>query len=219
MLSEWAEAFALGNAAIAGNVCLLPLYPGLFVMLANAPSQRSTKWLGVIVLAGVVTFMILLGFAFHQLRRSVADVLDWLLPLMYGAVLILGLAMVAGRNPFTRLATTESPILRRPAASAYLYGALLAPMTLPCTGPLIVSAFVIGGISGGGALADSLAYFVAFALGFGWPLAVLPLLAAPVQRRATAFLTRHHRAIGVVSGALLVGIAVVGFVTEVLPNR
>ena len=27
-MSEYVEAFTLGNAAILGNVCLLPLYPG-----------------------------------------------------------------------------------------------------------------------------------------------------------------------------------------------
>ena len=55
----------------------------------------------------------------------------------------------------------------------------LAPMTLPCTGPLVVSAFVIGGVSGSDALVDSLVYFLFYALGFGWPLVVLPILAAP----------------------------------------
>ena len=33
---------------------------------------------------------------------------------------------------------------------------------LPCTGPLVVSAFVIGGVAGTGQLVESLGYFVAF---------------------------------------------------------
>ena len=132
--------------------------------------------------------MVAIGFVLYQLQRSVADILDWLLPALYAVVLGLGVAMMLGRDPFARLATTEAPMLRSPTASAFLYGMFLAPMTLPCTGPLIVSAFVIGGVSGSRALADSLVYFVFFALGFGWPLVLLPLLAAPVQRRATAVL-------------------------------
>ena len=86
--------------------------------------------------------------------------------------------------------------MRSPTGSAFLYGMLLAPMTLPCTGPLVVSAFVIGGVAGTGQLADSLVDFVAFALGFGWPLVVLPFLAVPVQRRATRWAGHpppHHR--------------------------
>jgi len=34
-MDEFLEAFSLGNAAILGNVCMLPLYPGLFVLLAD----------------------------------------------------------------------------------------------------------------------------------------------------------------------------------------
>ena len=52
--------------------------------------------------------------------------------------------MILGRSPFTRLVGTEAPVLRSPAATAFLYGVFLAPMTLPCTGPIVVSAFVIG---------------------------------------------------------------------------
>jgi cytochrome c-type biogenesis protein len=174
--------------------------------------------MGVLVLAGVVVAMVIIGLVLHTLSRTVADILDWLLPLMYGLVLVLGIAMVLGRNPFARLATTQVPILRSSAATAFVYGMLMAPLTLPCTGPLVISAFVIGGVSGGGALWDSLRYFLWFALGFGWPLVVLPLLAAPKQQAITRFLARHHRPVTVVSGVLLVGIAVFGWWTDVRPS-
>lgn len=218
-MDQYLEAFSLGNAAILGNVCMLPLYPGLFVLFANSQGRtRGLRWMGLVVLAGIVTMMVAIGFVFYQLQRSVADVLDWVLPVMYLAVLVLGVAMLLDKNPFARLSTTQMPILRNPVASAYVYGMLLAPMTLPCTGPLIVSAFVIGGVSGTGALAESLLYFVWFAIGFGWPLVVLPLMAAPAQRSVTRWLTRHHRAISIVSGLLLIGIAVFGWWNDVRPN-
>ena len=82
----------------------------------------------------------------------------------------------------------------------------------------MLSAFTIGSVAGAGRLLDSLAYFVAFGLGFGWPLVVLPLLAAPVQRQATRALTRHHRAVSIVSGIALVAIAAIGVWADVLPN-
>src|SRR6185312_5754191 len=99
----------------------------------------------------------------------------------------------------------------------FVYGALMAPLTLPCTGPLIVSAFVLGGVAGSGAFVDALGYFLFFGLGFGWPLVVLPFLAAPFQRQITRFLTRHHRAMGVVSGLLLLGIAGIGIWSDFGP--
>ena len=221
-MSEYVEAFTLGNAAILSNVCLLPLYPGLVVMLsarlANPRSSRSTMWLGLAVLAGIVTFMVALGFVLYQASRAVADILDWLLPLMYGTVFVLGVLTILGLSPFTRLVRTEAPVLRSPTATAFLYGVFLAPMTLPCTGPIVVSAFVIGSVSGSEALADSLTYFVFYALGFGWPLVVLPVLAAPAQRQITRFLTDHHRVIEVLSGVLLIAIAIYGYWTEVRPS-
>ena len=57
---------------------------------------------------------------------------------------------ITGRlaSRLARLATVNAPIVRSPMASSYLYGMFLAPMTLPCTGPIIVSAFVLGGVSG-----------------------------------------------------------------------
>jgi cytochrome c-type biogenesis protein len=216
------EPFALGNAAILGNVCMLPLYPGMFVMFTQQTANpRARRWmpaLGIAVLAGVISMLVVVGAVLHALSTTVADVLDWLLPSLYVTVALLGIAMIAGRNPFERLPTTNAPVFRNPVASAYAYGALLAPMTLPCTGPLIISAFTIGSVAGAGGFADSVWYFLAFGLGFGWPLVALPLVARPAQRFVTGFLGRHHRAVGALSGVLLVVIGVVGIRTDVLPS-
>ena len=221
-MSSYVEAFLLGNAAILGNVCMLPLYPGLFAMMAGRAGAveptRGQRWLGAVVLAGVLCAMIALGLLLRTLRTSFADVLPVALPILYGVVFVLGVAMILDRNPFARLTTTQVPILRNPFATAFVYGLLLGPLTLPCTGPLIISAFVLGGVSGTGALVEGLAYFVAFGLGFGWPLVLLPLLAEPVQRRFTGTLTRHQRAIGVASGVLLIAVAVIGLTVDILPN-
>ncbi len=243
MATEYLQAFVLGNAAIIGNVCMLPLYPGLFVMLAGRAAAegggaegggargvrgsaaggtvtrtRSMRWLGVFVLAGVLAAMITIGAAFYLLRSPVSKALPVLLPVMYVLVAVLGVAMIAGKNPFARMATTSAPILRRPSASAFVYGVLMAPLTLPCTGPLIISAFVLGGVAGTGAFANALGYFLAFGLGFGWPLVVLPLLARPFQRQITRFLGVHHRAIGIGSGVLLLIIAAVGVWNDFRPS-
>lgn len=221
-MGEYVEAFLLGNAAILGNVCMLPLYPGLFAMMAARSGSDGQvpgrRWLGAVVFAGVLVSMIAVGLLLRMAGSSVADVVPVALPILYAAILALGVAMLLDRNPFARLSTTQVPVLRNPFATAFAYGLLLGPLTLPCTGPLIISAFALGGFAGTSALLDGLAYFVVFALGFGWPLVVLPLLAEPVQQRFTRFLTRHHRAIGVVSGLLLIAVASIGLVVDVLPG-
>ena len=161
--------------------------------------------------------MLALGAFLAAVRAPFAGLLPWLLPAVYAVVAVLGVALVAGRSPFAGLATLRAPVLRDPRAAAFVYGLVLAPMTLPCTGPVIVAAFVLGA-GDPGALGQELAYVLAFGLGFGWPLAVLPWLALGAQRRLLGGLTRHHRRLETASGVLLIAIAAWGFATEVVPN-
>lgn len=215
------QQFILGNAAILTNVCMLPLYPGLIAFLAASTPEgepsRARAWLGLLVLLGILTLMIGLGALLYVLKSEFSAVLPALLPIIYVIVILLGVAMFFGFNPFARLARAQAPALRNPYLTAYLYGVLLAPMTLPCTGPIIVSAFVLG-VGNVSDLLTELLNVVAFGLGFGWPLVLLPLLAVPIQRRFTKWLTQNHALIARLSGALLVAIGVFGFVTVVLPE-
>ncbi len=218
-MNELFRAFLLGNAAILTNVCLLPLYPGLIAFLAgnagNERAKRVTPWLGLLVLLGILSLMTVVGGLLFLLQAPFGGLLGWLLPLIYGAVIVLGAFMLFGVNPFARFAGVQTPVFRSPLASAYLYGVLLGPMTLPCTGPVVVSAFLIGA-GNVQLLADGLLYFLAFGLGFGWPLVLLPFFALPLQRRGVGWLTRNHTLLSRLSGTLLVGIGVFGIWTELL---
>jgi cytochrome c-type biogenesis protein len=220
-MNQWLEAFVLGNGAILTNVCVLPLYPGLIAFLAGTASGErggpAVRWAGVLVLSGVLTLMTLAGMLLYGLQRSVGDVLPVLLPLIYGVVIVLGVLMLLGRNPFQRLATAQAPVLRNPYLTAYVYGLMLGPMTLPCVGPLVVSVFLLGA----GNVADltgSLFYFWAFGLGFGWPLVVLPFLAQPLQTLLTRRLTASYGLLTRLSGILLVVIGLFGIWVDLLPN-
>lgn len=221
LMNQLIEAFILGNSAILTNVCVLPLYPGLIAFLAgnaaNERTQSATKWLGLLVLAGVLSLMLLVGLVLYLFRQSFGAILPWLLPLIYGVVILLGVMLLAGRNPFTRLSTTQAPVLGNPFAGAYVYGLLLGPMTLPCAGPLVVSAFLLGAGSFT-SLGSSLAYFIAFGIGFGWPLVVLPFAAMPVQRRFTRWMGQNYQLLTRLSGVLLVAIGLFGLAVDVVPN-
>ncbi|MFM9108255.1 MAG: hypothetical protein ACKOWF_16325, partial [Chloroflexota bacterium] len=74
------------------------------------------------------------------------------------------------------------------------------------------------GAGGAGSMAGSVAWFLAFGLGFGWPLVALAVAAAPVQRAFTGWIVAHHGAITRAAGALLLAAGVWGFRAEVLPN-
>ncbi|MCU0497189.1 MAG: hypothetical protein MUF87_07560 [Anaerolineae bacterium] len=220
-MNELINAFLLGNGAIFTNVCLLPLYPGMIAFLAanaqDATRQNATRWLGALVLAGILSMMLLVGLILYLVQATFGQTLIWLLPLIYAMVIVLGGLMIFGINPFQRMSMIQAPVLSNPYATAYVYGLLLGPMTLPCTGPIITSAFVVGAASSQ-LLIDGLLYFLAFGLGFGWVLVLLPFLALPLQRRFTQWLTQHYTLLTRLSGVLLVLIGIYGIVVEVLPN-
>lgn len=220
MLNELFIAFTLGNAAILTNACLLPLYPGLIAFLAgnanNERARRATRWLGALVLAGILSMMTLIGLLLSVLSASFPDLLIVLLPIIYVIVIAMGIVMLMGRNPFARMQTAQAPMLRNPYITAYVYGLFFGPMTLPCTGPIILSAFTVG--SGVGDLVNGLLFFLFFGLGFGWPLVLLPLIAQPVQRRIVSWLSAHHSALTRASGVLLVAVGIFGILTELVPQ-
>ncbi|HVU11658.1 MAG TPA: cytochrome c biogenesis protein CcdA [Phototrophicaceae bacterium] len=218
-MSEWLQAFSLGSAAILTNACVLPLYPGLIAFMAGNVDQPRSKsaWLGVLVLLGVLTMMLLVGLVIYLLQATFGDLLPYLLPLVDVLVIILGVLLILDRSPFARLATTQAPILRNRLAAAYVYGLLFGPMTLPCTGPIITSAFFLGA-DNSRLLIDGLVYFFFFGLGFGWPLVILPLIALPLQRRFVGWLAHHHTLLNRASGILLLAIGLFGLVAEWLPN-
>ncbi len=221
MLAELWTGFLLGSGAILTNACMLPLYPGLIAFMAsnadNERTRRASKWLGALVLLGVLSMMLLIGLALHLLQQPFGGLLTTLLPMIYLVVIGLGLLMLFGRSPFARLAQLQSPVFSSPYLTAYVYGLLFAPMTLPCTGPVVTAAF-LRGAAGADALTGEILYFLAFGLGFGWPLVLLPLVALPVQRQLVRRLARNHQALTRISGLLLIGIGIFGFVTEIVPN-
>lgn len=225
-MSELIQAFLLGNSAILTNACMLPLYPGMIAFLSgnsqNQRSQKASAWLGFMVLGGILSMMIAIGFILFWVSKSFSAILPFLLPLIYGVVILLGVMLLRGYNPFARLAAVQSPIMSNPYATAYLYGLMFGPMTLPCTGPIITTAFLLSiersGALSLGELASRLLYFLVFGLGFGWPLLLLPLLASPAQRHFIKWMTHHHELLNKISGLLLIGIGLFGIWTELIPN-
>jgi cytochrome c biogenesis protein CcdA len=67
-------------------------------------------------------------------------------------------------------------------------------------------------------LTSSLSYVLAFGVGFGWPLVLLPFIALPFQRKFTRWMGQNYSLLTRVSGVLLVAIGVFGLWVDVLPN-
>lgn len=222
-MGELIAAFGLGNSAILTNICLLPLYPGLIAFLASNTNSElqdksiRTSWLGIMVFVGILVSMLMFGLVLFLVRQSVASVLSVLLPLSYTLIILMGVLTLLDKNPFVKMSVMEIPILNNRYATAFSYGAFLAPMTLPCIGPLVVSTFTLG-FGSITSLIDGLLFFLAFGLGFGWPLIVLSILAQPIQRRFLGWITSHHHLINRIVGILLISIGLIGIIFELLPQ-
>jgi cytochrome c-type biogenesis protein len=197
-------SFWLGVGA-AASPCLLPLYPTFLAMLAGRRGDDTRgRWafLGLAVVLGVVTALTIVGMVVTAVSFSLSGVLAWVVPISTVLLVILGVLLILGRNPFAVLTTVQMPVIRHPLAQAYVYGLLYGPVALPCAGPFIVALLAIS--IGLEETTARLGTFVAFGLGMGAPLIVISLLGATRARSLTTWLTRHHLAIGRVAGVLLI---------------
>ncbi|MCJ7657664.1 MAG: cytochrome c biogenesis CcdA family protein [Anaerolineales bacterium] len=189
--------------------CVLPLYPGFLAYLSSQrelEKGRQRYFLGLFVLAGVLTMMLALGGLIALLAVPTGNVLAIIIPLADFLILLLGVLLLLDRNPFKTLPQIQIPVLRHPFLNAYTYGLLYGPIALPCSGPLVVGIFALS-LTTGEAL-SKLWVFLWFGLGFGLPLLAISFLSGTYQRQLTTLFTRHSRAINIAGGLLLIGVAI-----------
>jgi cytochrome c-type biogenesis protein len=194
----------------AASPCLLPLYPGFIAYLGSNDNalegRRATGLLGLIVLAGVLTTMIGVGIVLVIVAVPTSRLLAYATPVVDALLIILGVLLLAGRNPFERLPGMRVPIVANPYGRAFVYGLMLGPIALPCAGPFLVSllGISIGVVDAAGRIGT----FVAFGLGFGLPLVLLSLLTGIRSREIVHWIVAHHRGVEVVAGFLLIAVAI-----------
>lgn len=187
--------------------CILPLYPGFLAYLSGQSELGRKKYfLGWFVLFGVLTMMLLLGGLIALLAIPVGSILVYILPLADSLILLLGLLLLLNKNPFKTLPQIQLPALRHPYINAYGYGLLYGPITLPCSGPMVVSIFALSFTVG--EAFNQLWIFLCFGLGLGVPLLILSFLSAALQRQLTTLFARHSRVVNFIGGLLLIGVAI-----------
>jgi cytochrome c-type biogenesis protein len=199
-------AFTLGLAS-AASPCLLPLYPSFLAYLSTnvgaLEGRRASGLLGLVILAGVLTTMLVVALVLVAVSVPIGSLLGVVIPLVDLLLITLGVLLLLGRNPFERLPGMRVPLVSNPFGQAYVYGLLLGPLALPCAGAFAISliAFSVG-------LEETLPRiltFIVYGLGFGLPLVLLSLLAGARRQQVVRFITRHHRTIEIVGGVLLIG--------------
>lgn len=208
-MGELVAVFAAGVAS-AASPCLLPLYPGFLAYLSanveGLDGRRATGALGMLVLLGILTTTVAAGAVLVAVSLPVGQVASLLIPVVDALLIVVGLLLIAGRNPFERLSGVQVPLVRDPYRQAYVYGVMLGPLALPCAGPFLAALLALS--AGVADVALRLGTFVVFGLGFGLPLVLLSLLAGARQREVVRFVVERHRRIEVGAGAVLVAVAV-----------
>lgn len=199
-------AFTLGLGS-AASPCLLPLYPSFLAYLSTntgaIAGRRASGLLGLVILAGVLTTMLVVALVLVAVSVPIGSVLGVVIPIVDMLLIVLGVSLLLGRNPFERLPGMRVPLVSNPFGQAYLYGLLLGPLALPCAGAFALSliAYSVG-------LEETLPRiltFIVYGLGFGLPLVLLSLLAGARRQQVVRFITSHHRAIEIIGGVLLIG--------------
>ena len=135
--------------------------------------------------------MLALGGLIALLAVPIGNVLAFVIPLADILILIMGILLLTNRNPFKTLPQTHIKSLRHPYFNAYTYGLLYGPITIPCSGPLVVGIFALS-FTAGEALSQ-LQVFLWFGLGLGMPLLILSFLSAALQRQLTNLFARYSR--------------------------
>ncbi len=212
---ELSVAFSAGLVA-TGSPCVLPLYPGYLAYIGSKDKESggaSARYLlGLFVLFGVLTAMLVIGAALAALQMAIGDAMSFAIPVAYGLVIVLGLLMLANYNPFMRVAEINVPVVNSPHLNAYVYGLLYGPIAFPCSGPLVVGVFALSFTAA--EFLETLGLFFVFGLGLGVPLLGLSLVAGTYQRRLVRFVAMNARIVNAVAGAAFLGIGVYGFWTN-----
>ena len=215
-IASGALPLALVLALVAGFVsfaspCVLPLVPGFLGYVTGLSDVALEKRGRGRLLLGALLFVLGFSVVFIAVSATASAVgaalfAHRLLLMRVGGVVVLALALV-----FLGLGTqrTWQPSWRPAAglAGAPLLGVVFGLGMSPCTGPTFAAILALTvPLSGGGSgVARGVVLAVAYSLGLGLPFL---LIAGGYSRagRASGWLRRHHRAIQVVGGVLLLAV-------------
>lgn len=207
--AQLGASFALGLATPLTAVCVLPLYPSFLAYLSNQSEEARLpiSYLGVLVAAGVLAFMLALGLVFTTLlESSLTTVVGVVSPVAFGLLAVGSLLLLADVEFTHLIPTMDPPQASHPVAAAFGYGFFFGAIVVPCNPGFIAvffaRAFLFSDPIG------SLLHFLAFGGGIAAPLVALAIVSTRWQRRVLAALTGHRSLVNRVTGAVMLTVSV-----------
>lgn len=202
------EFFWLGVITPLTAVCVIPLYPAFLARLSRTlggrhDDRRLLALFGVLVVAGVIAFMALVGLVFTRwLQVSLTPVIGIVSPIAFGILAVIAVLMIFDVKIKRKVRPNK---LANPYVSAFLYGFFFGGVVIPCN-PAIISAAFIRASTVTSGLTNQV-NFLFYGLGVGAPLLAFSLVSPAFSRSMVNFFVHHSSTINRVAGVILLGIS------------
>lgn len=223
MILEFINSFLLGLATPLTAACVIPLYPGFLSYLSNQldtdTSKRTFAMFGLLVVAGVMSFMMALGLVFTTLiETSLTNIIEIISPVAFSILGAMGLLMIFEVD-FQRFIPSKkgAPRFGDPLLNAFSFGFFFGAIIIPCNPAFIATFFARSFLFE--TPFTSIMNFMMFGLGIGFPLLVFSITSSSKTRRVMELLQDNSSIIHRGSGLIMISVAVyyLVFVFQVIP--
>ncbi|PKL69902.1 MAG: hypothetical protein CVV30_00570 [Methanomicrobiales archaeon HGW-Methanomicrobiales-1] len=203
-------SFLAGIYAPVGSPCVLVLYPGYISFLAGRNGDQqggsSPLILGTTVAAGVIISLLIGGLLFAGILHIVGgEARIVITAALFVLLLILSLFLILDIDYGRYIKTVPVPRPENPLTAAFLLGMVFGIIILPCNAASIAILLALAASAPG--FGEGLGSFFCFALGMTIPLLLIAGLSQVRNRQVMGFLSRNRRIIRVISGLLMLVIA------------
>ncbi len=199
----------------------MPIYPGFLVYLSSqvkgGEAGKKTIFLfGLIITAGVILFMFLLGLVFTTFFQvSLTNIVDIVSPIAFAILLIISLILIVTSiisfvtsrdvDIWRFLPKGRAPVAKNPWLSAFLYGFFFGAIVVPCNPGFIAILFAraVSTVD----FAQNVLRFLLFGVGVGFPLLVLAAISSAATDAIINFLTKHGKWVNLVAGLIMLVIS------------
>lgn len=208
VLAEVGLSFVLGLVTPLVAVCVLPLYPGFLAFISNQLSgrpdnKRTLALIGVVVTAGVLSFMLLIGLIFtFLLKQAFTDVVRIVSPIAFGILLVVSIMLIINFDFSRIIPKAKIPMRKNPLVSAYSFGFFFGAIVIPCNPAPLIALFTKELVAATGVVTGIL-NFLAFGVGIGFPLLVFSFVSAAKSSAVINILTKYSRNINLFAGIFM----------------
>ena len=210
VLGNFLSSFIFGLLTPLGAVCVLPLFPAFLAFRSNSlgkeASRRTLALFGVVISAGVISFMMLVGIIFTTLlQKSLTNVVGVVSPIAFFILALISVLLILDIDFSRFLPHVHAPIKKNPLVSAFLFGFFFGAIVLPCN-PGFIAAFFAKSILIQNPVVNLL-NFLLFGIGLSFPLLVFSFLPGTISLKVINVLTNNKRKINLVAGLFMLGVS------------